>query len=78
MALREAARMRETSEDPYFIAKVLLNQNFRIRQLEAVLERAGQYLEHSESEELADELAEAIEKAESVQKGTPARRAAAV
>lgn len=78
MALREAARMRETSEDPYFIAKVLLNQNFRIRQLEAVLERAGQYLENNDSEELADELAEAIEKAEGAQTSTPARRAAAV
>lgn len=38
IALDEAGRMREQGEDPFFIAKSLLNHNFRLRHLEKVHE----------------------------------------
>ena len=37
IALAEAARMREQGEDPKFIAKALLNSNYRVVQLGHVL-----------------------------------------
>lgn len=43
-ALTEAARMRETGEDPHFLGKVLLNHNHRIDTLEKVLHAAELFL----------------------------------
>ena len=42
-ALEEAARMREQGEDPHFIAKALLNLNYRMKYLENVLHAAELY-----------------------------------
>jgi hypothetical protein len=61
MALREAARMREANEDPYFLATSLLNQNFRIRQLESVAQLAAQILQSGTSEELLEQLQQALQ-----------------
>jgi len=44
IALAEAARMREQQEDPLFLAKTLLNQNYRLGMLERVLDAAKHYL----------------------------------
>ena len=44
MAMREAARMREANEDPYYLASSLLVQSFRIRQLENIANLAEQLL----------------------------------
>ena len=46
IALAEAARMREQSEDPHFIAKALLNLNYRIKYLEDIM-RAAELYTHS-------------------------------
>jgi len=43
-ALSEAARLREHGEDHHHLAKVLLNHNYRIKQLEKVLHAAEVYL----------------------------------
>jgi hypothetical protein len=61
MALREAARMREANEDPYFLATSLLNQNFRVRQLETVANLAEQLLQDGSSDELLEQLEEALQ-----------------
>jgi hypothetical protein len=61
MALREAARMRETNEDPYFLATSLLKQNFRVRQLESVAKLAEQILQAGTSEELLEQLQQALQ-----------------
>lgn len=60
MALREAARMREKNEDPYFLGRSLLNQNFRIKQLERVMELAEKLAGQCEDAELVEELSTAI------------------
>lgn len=61
MALREAARMREATEDPYFLATSLMNQNFRVRQLEGVARLAEQILDNGTSEELLEQLQLALQ-----------------
>lgn len=43
VALAEAARMREQGEDPHFVAKTLLNLNYRMKYMERVLEAAELY-----------------------------------
>ncbi len=75
MALREAARMRESNEDPYFLATSLLNQNFRIRQLEGVAKLAAQVLEGDSSEEILEQLQQALQ-AISADKGKKTKKAA--
>lgn len=44
LALSEAVRMREHDEDPYFLAKSLLNMNYRVGFLEKVMLAAELYL----------------------------------
>jgi hypothetical protein len=61
MAMREAARMREANEDPYFLAGTILTQNFRIRQLEAVALAAEGLLENGVSADTLDKLQEALQ-----------------
>jgi hypothetical protein len=61
MALREAARMREANEDPYYLATSLLNQNFRVRQLESVANLADQILQTGTTEEVLEQLQQALE-----------------
>ncbi len=60
MALREAARMREANEDPYFLATALLNQNFRLRQLESVANLAEQVLQSGTTDELLEQMQAAL------------------
>jgi len=43
-ALDEAARMREHDEDPHFMAKALLNMQYRMGFLEKVMHAAELYL----------------------------------
>ena len=40
MALAEAGRMREQGQDPYFVAKALLNLNYQNEHLMQVLQAA--------------------------------------
>lgn len=62
-ALTEAARMREQGEDPHYLAKVLLNHNYRIDNLEKVLRAAELYLHSGHSSQEHSQLVRAIEAA---------------
>lgn len=64
IALTEAARIREQGEDDHFMAKALLNQNYRLQALEDVLLRAKRYLHSGNGSHEHTELLRAIEKAE--------------
>lgn len=48
-ALAEAARMREAGEDPQFVAKTLLNLNYRFGHLEKVYEALEAWLNSGQS-----------------------------
>lgn len=43
-ALETAAQMREQGDDPHYVAKALLNLNYRMGYLEKVLQAAELYL----------------------------------
>lgn len=60
-ALTEAARMREQGEDPHFLAKCLLNLNYRIKHLERVLGATERYLHSGLAEHNHAELVRTIE-----------------
>ena len=60
MAMREAARMREANEDPYYLASSLLMQSFRIRQLENIANLAAQLIKDGPSEDIQAQLTEAL------------------
>ena len=60
-ALHEAARMREHGEDPCFLAKALLNHNYRIETLEKVLHAAELYLQSGQAGHEHSQLVRAIE-----------------
>jgi len=70
-ALAEAARMREQGEDPHFLAKSLLNLNYRIRILQRVLQTADTFLHYGQEAKLHTELLRAIEEAKRVEKKAP-------
>jgi len=49
-ALAEAARMRETDDDPHHVAKALLNLNYRFEYLDKVLYAAERYIRSGHAE----------------------------
>jgi hypothetical protein len=59
-ALDEAAYMREHSNDPRYLAKTLLNMNYRLKYLEKVFKAAERYLyfgmEDAEHQRLLKEM----------------------
>jgi len=61
-ALKQAAQMRERDDDPHFIAKSLLNLQYRLGFLEKVMRAAELYLRGEGGQEHAV-LQRAIEKA---------------
>lgn len=63
-ALKHAADLREQGEDTFFLAKSLLNLNYRIKFLENVLAKANLYLHSGEGAHEHAELVKAIEEAE--------------
>lgn len=66
LALTHAAQLREQGEDVYYIAKSLLNLNYRLKYLEDVLAKADLYLHSGEGAQEHAELVKAIEIAEEV------------
>lgn len=60
-ALHEAVRMREQGEDPHYLAKVLLNHNYRIDTLMKVLHAAELYLHSGQASHEHSQLVRAIE-----------------
>ena len=63
-ALTHAALLREQGEDVYYMAKSLLNLNYRMKYLEDVLAKADLYLHSGEGAQEHAELVKSIEKAE--------------
>lgn len=67
-ALDEAARMREQGEDPFHIAKTLLNHNYRLDLLEKVLHSAELYLHSGHGNSEHARLMRAIETAKNAKR----------
>ena len=63
-ALKHAAELREQGEDTFFLAKSLLNLNYRLKFLENVTAKANLYLHSGEGAHEHSELVKAIEEAE--------------
>ncbi|HET8706278.1 MAG TPA: hypothetical protein VFM46_08260 [Pseudomonadales bacterium] len=49
-ALAEAGRMREQNEDPHFVAKALLNHDYRLKMLEQLYEAVEHYFHSGQSD----------------------------
>lgn len=62
-ALTKAREMRDRRDDPDYLAKALLNHNYRLTYLEQVLKAADRYLNHGMDEHQHMELLRLIEKA---------------
>ena len=60
MALDEAVRMRESGEDPYFVAKALLNLNHRVKYLDRVLNATERFIRSGQAVSEHQHLVEAI------------------
>lgn len=61
-SLVAAATMKEHNKDPFFIAKTLLNHNYRLRFYEELLKYADLYMNHGQSEQDRMKLLRCIEK----------------
>lgn len=64
-ALAEAGRMREQGADPNFLAKSLLNHNYRLKMLEQLYEQVGHYLHSGENQHEHSKLTLLMEKIQS-------------
>jgi len=60
IAIAEAIRLREAGEDEFFLAKVVLNHNHRLKLLDEVYKAANSYL-HGSSTQQHSRLIKAIE-----------------
>jgi len=63
IALTEAAIMKEHDHDPKFIAKSLLNLNYRLHYLEKIFHLAERYVLFGQDEHEHQALVKAIEEA---------------
>ena len=63
LALQKATEMKEQGNDPDFLAKALLNHNYRLGYLEEVLKAADRYMNHGQAEHERMVLLRCIEKA---------------
>ena len=61
-ALLAAATMKEHDKDPFFMAKSLLNHNFRLKYYEDLLTAADRYMNHGQEEHERMKLLRCIEK----------------
>lgn len=64
IALEKAAQMRESGDDDSFLAKSLLNLNYRNEILEEVLSKAKHYMHSGQASREHTLLLKAIEKAD--------------
>jgi len=60
-ALVAAATMKEHDKDPFFIAKALLNHNYRLKYYEDLLKSADRYMNHGQAEHERMKLLKCIE-----------------
>lgn len=61
-ALTEAGRMREQGEDPHFVAKSLLNHDYRLKMLERLYDQMEHYLRSGQSDNEHRKLIQQVEK----------------
>jgi len=61
-SLVAAATMKEHNKDPFFIAKTLLNHNYRLKYYEDLLKAADRYMNHGQAEQARMELLKCIDK----------------
>ncbi len=61
-ALVAAATMKEHNKDPFFMAKSLLNHNFRLKHYEDLLKATDRYMNHGQAENERLKLLRCIEK----------------
>lgn len=66
-ALKMAEKMRDKNVDPFYVAKTLLNHNYRIKYLEEVLRSADRYINRGMSEHERAYLIRSIEKAKNAE-----------
>ena len=69
-ALSMAKQMRDRDVDPFFIAKALLNLNYRFDALQEVLQAADRYVNMGMSEQERTRLIRAIDKAKDIESYT--------
>ena len=69
-ALTEAARMREKKEDPHFLAKTVLNMDYRIKSLEKIYHSAALYLHSGQGATEHTRLLQAMNSYESLDNRT--------
>ena len=65
-ALDEAARMRESGEDPHFVAKALLNQHYQLTHLEHLYDAVQHYINSGQNETSHSKLLMSIERYRSI------------
>ena len=68
MALAEAARMRESGEDPHHVAKALMNQHYQLGYLEHLYDAIQHYVHSGQSESAHSELLVSIERYRAISK----------
>jgi len=64
IALHQAAKLRESGEDEFYIGKSLMNLNYRMRYMEQVMHAAKEFLHAGLAGKEQTDLQMAIEKAE--------------
>lgn len=70
VALKTAMLMKESSKDPEFLAKTLLNHHYRLPYLLDVLFAADRYLNHGMADREHTQLLRLIEKAKEAEEHT--------
>lgn len=61
-AIAEAGRMREQGDDPHFIAKSLLNHDYRLKLFEQLYQSVEHYLRSGQSETEHSKLMRILDK----------------
>jgi len=69
-ALIAAATMKEHDKDPFFLAKSLLNHNFRLQYYEELLKAADHYINHGQADQQRMKLIKCIEKINNMESRT--------
>lgn len=69
-ALVASATMKEHDKDPFFIAKTLLNHNFRLTYYEELFKAADLYMNHGQAEHERMKLLKCIEQIKEMESRT--------
>lgn len=67
-ALAEAGRMREQGEDPHFVAKSLLNHDYRLKLFEQLYQCVEHYLRSGQAEQEHGKLMKILDKIRSAER----------